>query len=140
MATLKARVSMAEIQSTMAEVVNIWQSDDKFNQEDSTEEEKHSSEEDKCKPGEEKESAHKVLQNFAYNMRNTVRDDKIASKVLSADEKNKIQDAIDQAIHWLDNNQLAEADEIKAKMKELEDMCFPVMLKIYDYKTKDQLN
>ncbi|KAM0882189.1 hypothetical protein ACQ4PT_032470 [Festuca glaucescens] len=114
MATIKARVSMAEIQSTMAEVVNIWQSDDKFNQEDSTEEEKHSSEEDK--------------------------DDKIASKVLSADEKNKIQDAIDQAIHWLDNNQLAEADEIKAKRKELEDMCFPVMLKMYDYKTKDQLN
>lgn len=73
-------------------------------------------------------------------MRNTVRDDKIASKVLSADEKNKIQDAIDQAIHWLDNNQLAEADEIKAKRKELEDMCFPVMLKMYDYKTKDQLN
>jgi hypothetical protein len=59
------------------------------------------------------------LENYAYNMRNTIKDDKIASKLSDADKK-KIEDAIDGAINWLDNNQLAEVDESEDKMKELE--------------------
>nr|AFK47438.1 unknown [Lotus japonicus] len=63
-------------------------------------------------------------------MRNTIKDDKIASK-LSADDKKKIEDAIDQAIQWLDGNQLAEADEFEDKMKELETICNPIIAKMY---------
>ncbi|GJM95389.1 hypothetical protein PR202_ga12120 [Eleusine coracana subsp. coracana] len=70
------------------------------------------------------------LENYAYNMRNTIKDEKIASK-LSADDKKKIEDAIDQAIQWLDNNQLAEADEFEDKMKELESLCNPIIAKMY---------
>ncbi|VAH89379.1 unnamed protein product [Triticum turgidum subsp. durum] len=71
-----------------------------------------------------------ALENYAYNMRNTIKDDKIASKLPEADKK-KIEDAIDGAITWLDNNQLAEAEEFDDKMKELEGICNPIIAKMY---------
>ncbi|VAI07200.1 unnamed protein product [Triticum turgidum subsp. durum] len=71
-----------------------------------------------------------ALENYAYNMRNTIKDDKIASKLPEADKK-KIEDAIDGAITWLDNNQLAEAEEFDDKRKELEGICNPIIAKMY---------
>ncbi|PHU07092.1 putative dynamin-related protein 4A [Capsicum chinense] len=66
----------------------------------------------------------------AHNMRNTVKDERIASN-LSADDKTKIEDAIEQAIQWLDGNQLSEADEFEEKMKELDSIFYPIIAKIY---------
>lgn len=74
--------------------------------------------------------AKNALENYAYNMRNTIKDEKISAK-LSAEDKKKIEDAIEQAIHWLDGNQLAEADEFEDKMKELESICNPIIAKMY---------
>ncbi|CAA6654953.1 unnamed protein product [Spirodela intermedia] len=65
-----------------------------------------------------------------HKKKNTIRDEKIASKLPAADKK-KIEDAIDQAISWLDGNQLAEADEFDDKMKELESICNPIIAKMY---------
>ncbi|KHG09207.1 Heat shock 70 kDa 1 -like protein [Gossypium arboreum] len=77
-----------------------------------------------------KVDAKNALENYAYNMRNTVKDEKIGAKLAAADKK-KIEDAIDEAIQWLDNNQLAEADEFEDKMKELESICNPIIAKMY---------
>ncbi|CAN6332808.1 unnamed protein product [Urochloa humidicola] len=77
-----------------------------------------------------KVDAKNALENYAYNMRNTIKDDKIASK-LAADDKKRIEEAIDGAISWLDANQLAEADEFEDKMKELEGICNPIIAKMY---------
>ena len=77
-----------------------------------------------------KVDAKNALENYAYNMRNTIKDDKIASK-LPAEDKKKIEDAVDGAISWLDSNQLAEADEFEDKMKELEGICNPIIAKMY---------
>ncbi|RVW49224.1 Heat shock cognate 70 kDa protein [Vitis vinifera] len=41
------------------------------------------------------------------------------------------EDAVEQAIQWLDSNQLAEADEFEDKMKELESICNPIIAKMY---------
>jgi L1 cell adhesion molecule like protein len=89
--------------------------------------EKYKSEDEEHK---KKVEAKNALENYAYNMRNTVKDEKIGSKLNPADKK-KIEDAIDQAIHWLDSNQLAEADEFEDKMKELESICNPIIAKMY---------
>ncbi|TJX43184.1 hypothetical protein E8P77_30500, partial [Soehngenia saccharolytica] len=70
------------------------------------------------------------LENYAYNMRNTIRDDKIAGKLDPADKK-KIEDAVDEAISWLDGNQLAEKEEFEDKLKELESVCNPIIAKMY---------
>ncbi|KAG2317941.1 hypothetical protein Bca52824_021063 [Brassica carinata] len=77
-----------------------------------------------------KVDAKNALENYAYNMRNTIKDEKIASKLDAADKK-KIEDAIDQAIEWLEGNQLAEADEFEDKMKELESLCNPIIARMY---------
>jgi len=74
--------------------------------------------------------AKNALENYAYNMRNTVKDEKIGEKLTPGDKK-KIEDAIDEAIAWLDTNQLAEADEFEDKMKELENVCNPIIAKMY---------
>lgn len=63
-------------------------------------------------------------------MRNTVGDDYKISSKLAAVAKKKTEDAIDQAIQWLNGNQFAEADEFEDKMKELESICNPIIAKM----------
>ncbi|PPD66701.1 hypothetical protein GOBAR_DD36424 [Gossypium barbadense] len=89
--------------------------------------EKYKSEDEEHK---KKVEAKNALENYAYNMRNTIKDEKIGSK-LSPDDKKKIEDAIDAAINWLDANQSAEADEFEDKMKEIESLCNPIIAKMY---------
>ncbi|RVW57070.1 Heat shock cognate 70 kDa protein [Vitis vinifera] len=89
--------------------------------------EKYKSEDEEHK---KKVEAKNALENYAYNMRNTIKDEKIGAK-LPPEDKKKIEDAIEQAIQWLDANQLAEADEFEDKMKELESLCNPIIAKMY---------
>ncbi|KAL0397160.1 UNVERIFIED_CONTAM: Heat shock protein [Sesamum calycinum] len=77
-----------------------------------------------------KVEAKNALENYAYNMRNTIKDEKIASK-LSSSDKEKIEKAIDEAIEWLERNQLAEVDELEDKLKDLENLCNPIISKMY---------
>ena len=54
----------------------------------------------------------------------------VASK-LSPEDKERIEKAVDEAIAWLDSNQLAEADEYEDKRKELEEVAQPIMTRMY---------
>jgi molecular chaperone DnaK (HSP70) len=47
----------------------------------------------------EKVDAKNGLENYAYNMRNTIRDEKIADKIDAAD-KEKIEKKVEEVIHW----------------------------------------
>ena len=47
------------------------------------------------------------------------------------DDKKKIQDKCDEAIKWLDANQLAEVEEFADKQKEVEGVCNPIITKLY---------
>ncbi|KAJ4718661.1 heat shock 70 kDa protein [Melia azedarach] len=89
--------------------------------------EKYKAEDEQVK---KKVEAKNKLENYAYNMRNTVKDDKIGGKLDSAD-KQKIEKAVEETIEWLDRNQLAEIDELEDKLKELEDLCNPIIAKMY---------
>ncbi|KAL0345904.1 UNVERIFIED_CONTAM: Heat shock protein [Sesamum radiatum] len=77
-----------------------------------------------------KVEAKNSLENYAYNMRNTVRDEKFAAK-LDPSDKEKIEKAVEETIEWLDRNQLAEVDELEDKLKELEGICNPIISKMY---------
>ncbi|KAF2301532.1 hypothetical protein GH714_025566 [Hevea brasiliensis] len=89
--------------------------------------EKYKAEDEEVK---KKVEAKNSLENYAYNMRNTVKDDKFAGKLAPAD-KGKIEKAIDETIEWLDRNQLAEVEEFEDKLKELEGLCNPIIAKMY---------
>lgn len=89
--------------------------------------EKYKAEDEEVK---KKVEAKNALENYAYNMRNTIKDEKIAGK-LSGPDKQAIEKAVDEAVEWLDRNQLAEVEELQDKLKELEGICNPIISRMY---------
>ncbi|KAH6570348.1 hypothetical protein BASA62_004395 [Batrachochytrium salamandrivorans] len=71
-----------------------------------------------------------ALESYAYNLRNTLQDDKVGGKLEAAD-KTKLEAAIDEAIKWLDRNHEAEKEEYEHHQKELEKVANPIMMKLY---------
>jgi len=69
------------------------------------------------------------LENYAYTLRNTLKEEKVAEK-LSADDKSKLNQQVDDVISWLDTHQEADADEIESKQKQLENFAMPIMSKL----------
>merc|ERR1711939_375762 len=60
------------------------------------------------------------LENYCFTMRNTLQEEKLKEKFEGGDKE-----AIENALDWLDKNQLAEKDEFEAKQKELEGVVNP---------------
>merc|ERR1712107_261106 len=75
-------------------------------------------------------SAKNGLESYCFNMKTTIEDEKMADKI-SEDDKKKITDKCDDAIKWLDANQLAEVEESQKKQKEVEAVCNPIITKLY---------
>merc|ERR1712098_887412 len=84
--------------------------------------EKFKAEDDKQK---ERVSAKNELESYCFNMKTTLDDEKVK------DNMKTITDKCDEAIKWLDANQLAEVDEFKDKQKEVEAVCNPIITKLY---------
>ena len=79
------------------------------------------------------------LESYAFQMKQTVEDDKVKDKI-SADEVKTITDKCDDAIKWLDANQTAEKDEFEYQKKELEKVCTPIITKMYQGKSSIKFN
>merc|ERR1711881_438366 len=75
------------------------------------------------------EAEKNALENYAYSMRNSVNDEKMAGKLEAAD-KETIEKAVSETTDWLDANQMGEKDEYEGKQKELESICNPIMMKL----------
>eukprot|EP00092_Neocalanus_flemingeri_P030593 GFUD01033217.1.p1 GENE.GFUD01033217.1~~GFUD01033217.1.p1 ORF type:complete len:657 (-),score=190.36 GFUD01033217.1:100-2070(-) len=78
----------------------------------------------------ERISAKNGLESYCFNMKTTLDDEKVKDKI-SEDDMKKINDKCDEAIKWLDANQLAEVEEFNDKQKELEGVCNPIITKLY---------
>merc|ERR1719240_1273770 len=89
--------------------------------------EKYAAEDDAMK---EKIEAKNALENYAYSMRNSINDEKMKDKI-DASDKETIEKAIEETTTWLDSNQSADKEEYDAKQKELEGICNPIMMKLY---------
>ncbi|KAK5822150.1 hsp71-like protein [Linnemannia elongata] len=70
------------------------------------------------------------LESFAFNIKNSLADEKVGGKLDAADKK-KLEDACQEVITWLDGNQEAEKEEFEAKQKHLEEISNPIMMKVY---------
>merc|ERR1719288_695872 len=75
-------------------------------------------------------SAKNGLESYCFNMKTTLDDEKVKDKI-SEDDKKAINDKCDEAIKWLDANQLAEVEEFNEKQKEVEGVCNPIITKLY---------
>ena len=78
----------------------------------------------------ERISAKNGLESYCFNMKTTIEDDKVKDKI-SDDDRKAINDKCDEAIKWLDSNQLAEVEEFTAQQKEVEGVCNPIITKLY---------
>eukprot|EP00698_Gefionella_okellyi_P012992 TRINITY_DN352_c0_g2_i6.p1 TRINITY_DN352_c0_g2~~TRINITY_DN352_c0_g2_i6.p1 ORF type:complete len:667 (+),score=192.54 TRINITY_DN352_c0_g2_i6:58-2001(+) len=71
------------------------------------------------------------LENFVYNMRNTIKEEKFASQ-LQGEDKATLESAVEDAIKWLEANQAtAEKEAFESKQKELEAVVNPIVAKVY---------
>jgi len=70
------------------------------------------------------------LESYCFNMKTTLDDGKVKDKI-SEDDMKTITDKCDEAIKWLDANQLAEVEEFNDKQKEVEGVCNPIITKLY---------
>jgi L1 cell adhesion molecule like protein len=78
----------------------------------------------------ERITAKNGLESYAYNLRNSVQDEKLAGKLDAAD-KEKLEKAIDEAVKWLDRSAEASKEEYESHQKELEAVANPIMMKLY---------
>jgi len=78
----------------------------------------------------ERITAKNGLESYCFNMKTTIEDEKVKDKI-SDDDKKIISDKCDEAIKWLDANQLGEVEEFNDKQKEVEAVCNPIITKLY---------
>jgi len=86
--------------------------------------------EDDDKKQRERIDAKNGLENYAYSMKNTIADEKVASKLEPAD-KQILQDKVNEVIQWLEKSQEATKEEYEDRQKELESHCTPIISKMY---------
>jgi L1 cell adhesion molecule like protein len=75
-------------------------------------------------------SAKNSLESYAYQMKSSVNESAVKDK-LSEDDQKVVLNKCEQVLSWLDANQSAEIEEIEHQKKELEDICTPIMTKLY---------
>ena len=74
--------------------------------------------------------AKNALENYAYSLKNTMSEEKVADKI-DASDKETLTQKIDETISWVESNQSAEVEEFEARQKELEGIAMPIMTKLY---------
>ena len=78
----------------------------------------------------EKVEAKNGLENYCFQMRNTLNEEKLKEHFTNEDKKT-IQECSDSGLQWLESNAEADAEVLKGKQKELEDKYNPIMMRVY---------
>ena len=76
----------------------------------------------------EKITARNDLENFAYNLKNSINNE---NTTLESSDKETIEKAVKDTLSWLEANQAAETDEFKEKLEELQKVSNPIIQKMY---------
>lgn len=77
-------------------------------------------------------TARNGLEGYCYSLKNSLDDDEkgIGDKI-SEEDKEALEEAIKEALEWLDENQEAEKDDYDEKKQELESVASPIMQQAY---------
>ena len=70
------------------------------------------------------------LENYCYSMKNSLTDEKLKEK-FTDDDKKQIEEGIQEALKWIEENQTSEAEEYEKRQKDLEAKFNPIMMRIY---------
>ena len=86
---------------------------------------------DEDKKLKERVEARNELESYAYSLKNQINDQEKLGAKISDEDKEKIEEAVNEKISWLEENQEAEGEEFRAQKKELEDVVQPIIAKLY---------
>jgi heat shock 70kDa protein 1/2/6/8 len=98
--------------------------------------EKYKNEDEKTR---QRIEARNSLENYAYNIRTTVRDEKTKSKISDSD-KNLIENKVKDIIAFIENSEKAEKEEFEEKEKELKAIADPIITKLYQSNSMPDMN
>lgn len=76
----------------------------------------------------EKISARNNLENYAFSLQNTVREQ---GDKLSTEDKEVVEAKVKETLDWLEHNTLADKEEFDDKLQQLQRECTPVMTKLH---------
>jgi len=86
---------------------------------------------DEDKATKAKIDAKNQLENYIYQMKRSIEDkDKLAEK-LSDEDKTTIKEALNESQEWFNANDDAETEDLETKLKELQQICDPIVSKVY---------
>jgi len=71
------------------------------------------------------------LESYAYSLKNQINDKEKLGAKISDEDKEKIEEAVNEKISWLEENQEADGEDFKKQKKELEDAVQPIIAKLY---------
>jgi len=83
------------------------------------------------KAAKQKVDARNALEGYAFNMRNQIEDEEKLGGKISDEDKETIENAVNEVIEWLDDNADAETEAFKDKLKEIEGVCNPIVSELY---------
>ena len=78
--------------------------------------------------------AKNALNGYIHSMRSATEgsaDSKGLSEKMDADEKEKILEVLKDGESWLDSNPEADAEQIREKQREIEEVCAPIVSRYY---------
>jgi L1 cell adhesion molecule like protein len=87
-----------------------------------TEAERYKAEDDANK---NKIEAKNGLANYCYSLKSSITSPELEGK-MTADDKKKLEEAIESTIKWMDENQTAEKEEFEGKQRSLEQIATPI--------------
>jgi len=89
--------------------------------------EKYAEEDKKVK---ERIDSRNGLESYLYNLKNTLDDEETAGGIAPQDKK-ELQDMIDEALDWMDENPESDKEDYDEKRKEVEQVANPIMRDMY---------
>mmetsp|Transcript_60498 Transcript_60498/g.124526 ORF Transcript_60498/g.124526 Transcript_60498/m.124526 type:complete len:651 (+) Transcript_60498:398-2350(+) len=98
--------------------------------------EKYKNEDEKTR---QKIEAKNSLENYAYNIRNTIRDEKLKDKVEEEDKKT-IEEKVKEALEFIETNEDLEKEDYEEKEKELKNLANPIISKLYQQGSVPEMN
>jgi L1 cell adhesion molecule like protein len=69
------------------------------------------------------------LENYAYALRNSLREENVANQLSDAD-KSSVTSACEETLKWLESHSEASNEELEERLQSLETRCMPIMSKL----------
>ena len=124
-------VSAKEVSTGKSNKIEIKNDGNRLSQSDIDrmihEAEKHKEEDEKYKKRAEAKS---YLENYAYQLKNTLSDEKLKDK-FSEEDRKTLETMTEDTIQWINSNPNASIEDYETKKKELESKSTPIMQKMY---------